>query len=206
MNKRLLYTIAGIVAIVIASVFIFSRSSDIRNYPPKGDGPIVAFGDSLVEGVGATKGNDLVSLLSKKIGEPIENLGVSGNTTAEALSRVDEALKLRPRAAIVLLGGNDFLQKKPISETFANLRSIVAKFQDGGAVVLLLGVRSGLFNDEADDYYRKLADETSSAYVEDVLSGLVADSRYMSDAVHPNDAGYARIAERIYPVLARILR
>lgn len=205
MNRKLLFIIGGIIAIVIALFVVFSSDREIRNYPPK-EGPILAFGDSLVEGVGATRGNDFVSILSRKIGEPIINLGRAGDTTAQGLLRIGEALELEPRIVIVLLGGNDFLRKVPSAETFSNLREIVAKFQDSGSAVLVLGVRSGLFSDRADELYESLAEETRSAYVPDVLSGLFGDQRYMSDAIHPNDAGYARIAERVSVALAKLLK
>ena len=69
--------VAGIAA---AAVWYISRGYDVVNAPPR-PGPVVAFGDSLVAGSGASEGNDFVSLLSQKIGRPILNLGVPGNTT-----------------------------------------------------------------------------------------------------------------------------
>ena len=203
--KKNAYLLGAGFVIGAALFVVFGGEPDIKNYPPK-DGPIVAFGDSLVQGVGATIGNDLISLLSKKIGEPIVNLGISGNTTAQGLERVDEVLQKEPRVAIVLLGGNDYLRKVPISETFSNLRTIIERIQASGSIVLLLGVRGGLISDRFDSYYEDLAEETGSAYVSDVLSGLITDQRYMSDAIHPNDIGYARIAERVVPVLKEIMR
>lgn len=204
MSKRHLYFIGAGIAAVAALFAVFGGKADIANYPPK-EGPIVAFGDSLVEGVGATRGGDLASVLSNMIGEPIENLGVSGNTTEDALARIDEVLELEPRITILLLGGNDFLRKIPREETFANLRRIVGELQRSGSIVLILGVRSNALVDNAAELYEDLADETGSAYVPDVLKGLFADSRYMSDAIHPNTQGYARIAERVYPVLKDLL-
>ncbi|MBI5134210.1 MAG: arylesterase [Candidatus Taylorbacteria bacterium] len=203
-NKKLV--LAGLVAAVgLALFFAYGRDAKITNYPPK-DGPIVAFGDSLVEGVGANKGGDLVSLLSNMIKEPIANLGVSGNTSADALARIDRVLEKEPRLVIVLLGGNDFLRKVAREETFANLRQIVRKIQSKGAIVLLLGVRSNLLADNAAEYYEALAKETGSAYVPDVLDGIFGDSRYMADSIHPNSQGYARVAERVYPVLFKLLK
>lgn len=191
----------GLLVWALASI----GSSDVRNVPVR-SGPIVAFGDSLVQGVGATKGNDLVSLLSRKTGREIANLGVSGDTTAAGLARVNAALDLEPSVAIVLLGGNDFLRRVPQAETFNNLRQIVARFQESGAAVIILGVRGGILSDGYDKLYKELAKDTRSAYVSDVLDGLLGDSRYMSDSIHPNDRGYARIADRVYPVLQDILK
>lgn len=199
-----LFLIIGTVVIVAFALYFFSKSEDsIKNYPPK-DGPIVAFGDSLVAGYGSTNNGDFVSLLSTQINEPILNLGISGNTTADGLARIDEVLDENPRIVILLLGGNDFLRKVPREETFANLRTIIDRIQADGAVVLLLGVRGGLLSDSADELYEDLARDTGSAYVPNILKGLFTDARYMSDAIHPNNAGYIRVAERVLPVLKKI--
>jgi len=165
----------------------------------------VAFGDSLVAGVGATAGDDFVSLLSTRIGEPIINLGVSGDTTAAALSRLDQVQAADPRIVIVLLGGNDYLRRIPKADTFANLETIIQSVQNTGAVVLLLGVRGGVVRDEYEDEFERLVKEYNVAYVEDVLSGLIGRSELMSDPIHPNDAGYRIIADRVYLVLEQIL-
>ena len=74
---------------------------DITNYP--GDGTtIVAFGDSLVEGVGATAGNDFVSVLSTEIGEPIVNLGQRGDTTRDGLKRLDSVIAQDPQKVFLI--------------------------------------------------------------------------------------------------------
>jgi acyl-CoA thioesterase I len=203
MNRNL-YIIVAILVLALAAYFFFKTES-IRNYPPK-DGPIVAFGDSLVAGYGASKGNDFVSLLSRGLGEEVVNLGVPGDTTAGGLARVDDVVKKEPRLTILLLGGNDFIRKVPRAETFSNLRNIISKLQESGSVVMLLGVRGGLLSDSADGYFQDLADETGSVYIEDVLAGLFGDSRYMSDSIHPNDAGYKKIAERLLPILKKYSR
>ncbi len=203
--KKLLLLIGILVIVVDISFFVFGRQTHIKNYPPK-DGPLVAFGDSLVAGYGSTEGHDFVSLLSAQIGEPIINLGVSGDTTADGLKRIDEVLEINPRIVMVLLGGNDFLRKVPREETFATLRTIINRIQESGAIVVVLGVRGGLLSDNADQLFKKVAEETGSAYVPNVLSGLFADGRYMSDAIHPNDAGYARVAEKVLPILQKILK
>ena len=163
------------------------------------------FGDSLVEGVGATKGNDLPSLIGRGIGVPVLNFGKSGNTTSDGVLRVSDALVKKPNVVLILLGGNDALRRVSRVDTEKNLRSIISTFQNAGAVTILLGVRGGILGDPYDSMYEDIADSTGSAYISDVLSGLFADSRYMSDAIHPNDAGYAKIAVRVIPLVKDIL-
>jgi acyl-CoA thioesterase-1 len=168
------------------------------------DGPIVAFGDSLVYGTGSS-GGGFVRMLEQQLGRPIENLGVPGDTTADGLARLDEALELDPSVAILLLGGNDFLRQVPQDETFANLGIMIERLQADGAAVLLVGVRGGLLRDHFAARFEELAKRHGTAYVHDVLDDTLGVSGYMADQVHPNDRGYAVIADRVQPVLARMI-
>ena len=98
------------VVLAVLAVFWLFRSRDPRAARPTTGQSIIAFGDSLVEGRGATPGNDFVAVLSRRLGVPIINAGRSGDTAGAALSRLDHAVLARsPRVVIVLLGGNDFL-------------------------------------------------------------------------------------------------
>jgi acyl-CoA thioesterase-1 len=196
-----------ILVIAIAGVvYIFAkRPPDIRNYPPK-DGPIVALGDSLAYGTGSTVKGGFVTMLSNLIKEPIENYGVPGDTAGMGLERLNDVIRRHPRIALVLLGGNDFLDHVDKATTFASLRQIVTKLQADGAVVIILGIRGGVINDPFADSFASLAKETKSAYVPDVLAGLIGDERLMADAIHPNDEGYKLIARKVYPVLSGLLR
>ncbi len=190
---------------VILGFLFFKPDTQITNYPSSGT-RLVAFGDSLIEGVGATSGNDLVSQLSKKIGKPIVNLGVSGNTTAQGLARIDRIAPYNPKIVFVLLGGNDYLKKVPQKETAENIERIVIEIQRMGAVVVLLGVQGGILGDPYEDMFEDIAERHGTVYVPNVLDGLVADMRYMSDGVHPNDAGYLKIVDKIYPYIKKILQ
>ncbi len=205
MNKNIWY---GIGLLVVSSIFffIFSRGDDIKNYPSDGK-DIIVFGDSLVEGVGASSSSkNFVSLLSKRIGRPIVNLGVSGNTTIDGLARLSELDEYDPEVVIVLLGGNDYLKKIPEEETFKNLETIIKNIEDRGAVVLLLGIRGGLLADRFDDDFKDLSSKMKTAFVPNVLDGLLFDNTLMSDSIHPNDLGYKKISDKVYPVLSKILK
>ncbi|MCC2630222.1 MAG: arylesterase [Candidatus Paceibacter sp.] len=159
---------------------------------------VVAFGDSLVSGIGATEGNDLVSILSRKIRKPIINKGVSGNTSAQGLARIDEVVALQPDLVFVLLGGNDALQRISRQETFSNLDTIISTLQKNGAMVVLLGIQGGPLGDPFKSEFKTLANRYKLIYVPNVLEGLFGHSDLMYDAVHPNDAGYRKMADRVY--------
>lgn len=201
--KNILSIIVGI-AVIFTVVIFLTRDERITNYPSK-NSTIVAFGDSLIAGVGASAGNDLVTLLSSEIGRPIVNFGKSGDTTSSAKERIGLVLDQKPKVTIILLGGNDFLRKVPQEETFRNLKEMIVRIQETGSIVVVLGVRSGLIGGSTNEKYEDLAKETGSLYVEDVLKGLIARQEYMHDAIHPNDAGYRKIAERVLPVLQKAL-
>jgi len=198
------YIIIVIFIVSFLALFIYLRSiPKINNYPPDNK-IIVAFGDSLVKGIGAAQGEDFISILSAKLNRPIVNLGVSGETTAKGLSRIDEVISMNPGTVFVLFGGNDYLQRIPKTETFSNLQKIVSRLQSEGILVILLGVRGGLLNDGYEDDFESLATQTGSIYVPNVLYGLLGDNRYMSaDGIHPNSTGYAKIGDKVYDIVKR---
>lgn len=177
----------------------------IRNAPAAGK-TIIAFGDSLIVGVGATAGRDMVSRVSQAIGRPIVNAGVAGDTTAAALQRMDETLARKPDVVIVLVGGNDAINRVPLDQTVANLRHIITTFHNQGATVLLLGIRGGIVGDPYRRAFATLARELRAAYVPNVLDSIWGNSYLMADEVHPNDRGHGVMAERITPVLQELLR
>lgn len=206
MKKFWLIGLAAVSVLLVSAVF-FSGDEvrPISNYPSNGK-DIIAFGDSLVEGVGATEGGDFVSLLSKKIGQPIINLGRAGDTTADGAARLEEFDRYKPKVVLLLLGGNDFLRRVPLEETRQNLSRIIENIQKRGGVVLLLGVRGRLITNRANAEFETLRDKYRTAYVSDVLEGLFGNGKYMADQIHPNNAGYEIIAERIYPVLNKLIK
>jgi lysophospholipase L1-like esterase len=199
----IILVILGILAVFC--IYYFSQKKIITNYPSKGS-DIIAFGDSLVEGYGATQGKDFVSLLSQKIDRPIINLGHSGDTTVDGIARIGELDKYNPKVVILLLGGNDSLRKMPVAETHKNLATLIENIQSRGAIVLLLGIKGGLFADRFGGEFTNLRDVYNTAFVSDVLDGLFGNDKYMSDPVHPNDTGYQMIADRIYPVLTSLVK
>ena len=201
--KYYLLIFAGCVLLGVYFIF-FNVSPAVTNVPSDGVN-IVAFGDSLVEGVGASVGNDFVSILSRQINQPIVNLGRSGDTTRDALTRIDDVLEQDPKVVLVLLGGNDYLRQIPEAETFENLERISQTIHQSGSAVLLLGVRGGILRDNFKGEFAALAKKHRTAYVSDVLEGLFGNRQLMADAVHPNDAGYQVMADRVQPELEALL-
>ena len=199
-------TVIPLLLVAAAAGAWFLRPGLPRAARPTSGTTIIAFGDSLVEGRGATGGNDFVSLLSRRIRVPILNAGRSGDTTRSALERLDrDVLSRNPRIVIVLLGGNDFLRRVPVQETFANLQEVVSRIRERGAAVVMVGVSVGLFSDPYAREFEDLARRAAAGLVPDILDGIIGHNELMSDAIHPNDRGYLLMAERLAPVLKELL-
>lgn len=205
MTARGVYMLIGFAFLLIGGSLYFFDSGVEKKFPTRGS-RIVAFGDSLVEGVGASAGNDFVSLLSRRLDIQIVKKGRSGDTTAAALMRLEkDVLENDPRIVILLLGGNDAIRRIDPEETFTNLEIMITRIHGAGAAVLLLGVRGGALRDKYKNKFADLAKQTGAFFVPDVLDGIWGNSQLMFDAIHPNESGYRMIADRVEPVLRRML-
>lgn len=184
-----------------------TRAGDLINYPPAATGPWVAFGDSLTEGFGASAAEQSYpSVLSRSLGIEIRNHGVSGETSADGLKRLDEIADLEPRVVLLCFGGNDVLRGLPRAQMFANIGAMIDRFQARGSFVVLIGVRgSGIVGDGNAEGFEELAAQKQVKHIPNILDGLLTRPSLMTDYVHPNDAGYARIAERIEKELRPLL-
>lgn len=192
--------------VLVVTLLLLFLNRDWDKHPPTAGSAIIAFGDSLVAGVGASEGNGWVPLVARELNVEIVNDGISGDTTATALDRLEkDVLTKDPRIVIVLLGGNDILKKIPREEMFENLEVIIDRIQDRGAAVLLIGVQGGLIGDSNKKDFKRLARDKGTWLILDILDGIFGDPNLMSDYIHPNDAGYAKVADRIAPVLREII-
>jgi acyl-CoA thioesterase I len=165
---------------------------------------VLILGDSLSYGLGANPGDDYPSLLAKTTGWKIINEGISGNTTAQGLERLPALLeKTQPKLLIVQLGGNDFLQQLPQTETIANLKAILALAKEKGVTSILVAIpelsplKAAFGNLSDHPLYVKLAQETATALVTDVFSDVLSDATLKADQVHPNAQGYAIVAKNM---------
>ena len=200
------------IALVAAGALAFlvwlfwTRAPRVENLASTGT-TIVAFGDSLTAGFGAADGQDYPSRLAELIGRPVVNAGRSGDTTASALSRLEEdVLSGDPRLVIVGLGGNDFLRRDPIAKTEANLRTIVRRIKSAGAMVVLLGFEFPTLGASYGDMYERIAETEGCLLVEDVADGILNDPALKSDEIHPNARGYALMAQRVAGPTEKLLQ
>jgi acyl-CoA thioesterase-1 len=192
---------------------------------PAGAEPVtvVALGDSLTAGYGLPEGEGLVPQLqgwlrAQGSDAVVVNAGVSGDTTAGGLARLDWSLTPDTDALIVTLGGNDLLRGLDPATTRANLDAILAKAQARNLPVLLIGLPGPAnfgpeWKAEFDAIYPDLAAKYDTLLVPDFMAGLGSHDPaalrglMQGDGIHPNAEGVGKIVATLGPeVLALIAR
>ncbi|MFH1768662.1 MAG: GDSL-type esterase/lipase family protein [Candidatus Omnitrophota bacterium] len=167
---------------------------------------VICFGDSITFGVGAASGFDYPSYLAALLDKEVINAGLSGDTTESALLRLEkDVLEKDPAIVIVVLGGNDFLRRRPILETAANLEKIIKRIQKSGALVFLCDISGPQLMSRYKKEYKDLAERNGAVYIPDLLSGIVNNPSLMSDYIHPNGRGYEIIAQRVHAAVSPYL-
>lgn len=171
---------------------------------------ILAFGDSLTAGFGLGPGHGFVPQLERALAEEgvaasVIDAGVSGDTTAGGLARLDWALADRPDLVILELGANDMLRGVDPAVTRANLDQMLAKLRASGARVLLAGMRAApnlgtQYGAEFEAIYAELSEKYRVPLYPFFLEGVATEpSLNQPDGLHPNAAGVAEIVRRILP-------
>ncbi len=167
------------------------------------DAVILAFGDSLTYGTGATAEHDYPHILAQMSGREVINAGVPGEISQQGLQRLPELLdEHQPNLLILIHGGNDILRKLPASQTQNNLKAMIDEAKRRQIQVVLLGVPEfGLVFLHSAKFYEELAQAENIANDMKTLPEILANSALKSDTVHPNDQGYQRLAENIASLL-----
>jgi lysophospholipase L1-like esterase len=159
---------------------------------------IVAFGDSLTHGIGASRDTAYPAVLASLTGHTVINAGVPGDTTSTALQRLPAVLdEYKPRLVLLCLGGNDMLRKQPATATENNLRLLVQTIRASGADVVLIGVPEPKLFGGAPDFYERVAKDMQLPLEDDVFNDVLKDNRLKADPIHANAAGYRMVAERL---------
>ncbi|MBS0241872.1 MAG: arylesterase [Proteobacteria bacterium] len=177
---------------------------------------IVALGDSLTAGLGLGPGEappDVLARLLKAKGYEvtIENAGVSGDTTAGGLARLDWSVPEGTDAVILELGANDMLTGQPVERARQNLDKIIKRLKARGIEVLLTGMRASrnlgdTYADAFDRIFPELASANGVLFYPFFLDGVALDPKLnQSDGIHPTTAGAKIIAERLLPLTERLI-
>ena len=177
---------------------------------------IIAFGDSITAGFGLPPEQALPVRLEAKlhdegIAAKVVNEGVSGDTTAGGVARLDWMLADKPDVVIVELGANDALRGIDPKVVRANLEKIIERIQASGAKVLLLGMKAPPnwgedYQRAFDRIYPELARAHDVPLVPFFLEGVAMDPNMnQADGLHPNERGVVVIVDHIAPMVAKLL-
>jgi len=187
---------------------------------PSAASPVVLFlGTSLTAGQGLDPEQAYPALIQKKIdaaglGYRVVNAGLGGDTSADALGRLDWLLRQKVDVLVVETGANDALRGQDPAATRENIRAILARAREHSPPPRLVLVGMEAPRNLGDDYVRRfraiypeLARESGAALVPFLLEGVggVA-SLNQADGIHPTAAGHERMAETVWRVLEPVLR
>jgi acyl-CoA thioesterase I len=178
---------------------------------------ILALGTSLTQGYGLPPGTEFTAVLQEKlkaagVDATIVNAGVSGDTSADGLSRLDWSLADNPKAAIVELGSNDALRGLAPERTEKNLAAILSKLKAAHVAVLLCGMRAPRnlgpeYAAQFDAIYPRLAKQYGVLFYPFMLEGVALNPKLnQADGIHPNPAGVRIIVDRILPDVLKLAR
>jgi acyl-CoA thioesterase-1 len=191
--------------------------------PPAAVEPAVArpriffLGDSLTAGYGLAKREAVPALIQERLNGAgydfeVVNAGVSGDTSAGGLSRLDWSLDGDVAVLVVELGANDGLRGLPVSQMKRNLDEIITRAKQRGIAVILTGMEAppnygAAYTAEFREVFRDLADEHDVPFVPFYLAGVAGDPTLnIADGIHPNAAGSRIIAQTVWRALEPVLQ
>lgn len=177
---------------------------------------IVAFGDSLTAGLGVATEDTYPARLQRRLDEQglryrVINAGVSGDTTAGGLRRVEWVLKSHPDMVILELGGNDGLRGLNVQETKANLEQIIQRCQEASVTVVLAGMKlppnyGADYTKAFEAIYPALAKRYRVLLIPFFLDGVAGSaSLNQADGIHPTSEGYRIITEKVLEQITPLL-
>lgn len=185
---------------------------------PSPDGPVVlCLGDSLTEGQGVAPEQAWPSVLERRLrtsghpGARVVNAGISGSTSASAVSRLKWQLRAQPDLLILALGANDGLRGVDLAATRRNLDEAITLARDAGVRVVLAGMQlppnyGPAYTRDFRALFVELAKQHEIALIPFLLEGVAARPELnLADGIHPNARGYERVAENVLAVLQPLL-
>ena len=178
---------------------------------------IVTLGDSLTAGLGVAADEAYPALLEARLREAgfsyrVVNAGVSGDTSAGGVRRLDWVLRAKPEIVLVALGANDGLRGLPVDALRDNLTAIVTRLRANKVRVLLIGMRlppnyGDRYAAQFAETFRSVAQRTSVAFLPFLLDGVGGVATLnQPDGIHPNVAGHRIVAARVFTALQPLLR
>jgi lysophospholipase L1-like esterase len=183
-------------AVVLLLIWGCGERPKLERLP--GDAVVLAFGDSLTFGTGASESESYPAQLEALIGRRVVRAGVPGEVTAQALARLPGALdEHAPKLLLLCIGGNDFLRRLGNPQAQRNVRDMVQLAKSRGVAVLLIGTPEPGFSVSPPAFYADIAKELRVPYEGGIIGEVLIDRALKADPIHPNARGYRVIAERL---------
>ena len=190
----------ALACLLIALAAACGRAPKLERLPT--DAVVLAFGDSLTFGTGASEEESYPAQLERLIGRKVVRAGVPGEVTRQALARLPEVLdEYGPRLLLLCTGGNDFLRRAGNAQAERNVRAMVKLARSRGIGVVLIGTPEPGLLVTPPGFYAGIAEEFGVPYEAAVIGEVLRDNSLKSDPIHPNARGYRLIAERLAAAL-----
>lgn len=170
---------------------------------------VLALGDSLTEGYGATPDTAYPAVLAQLTGWEVVNGGVSGDTSADVLVRLPALLAQQPQLVLLGIGGNDFLRRVAENETRHNIGRTLDAIHEAGIPAVLIAephlTTAALLTGSLSDHpmYAELAREKNVPLLADAWSDVLSNKSLKSDQIHANAAGYKVFSEKLEQFLRK---
>ena len=207
--KKSYIPLIPLIALATIALFFFGQER------PK---TIIFFGDSLTAGYGLATAQAFPAIVGRKINSDgfnyeVVNAGLSGETTAGGLSRVDWILQKKTDIFILELGANDALRGLPLDQTKANLQAIIDKVKTKypNAILVIVGMMAPpnlgeKYTAKFSRIFDELSKENKAALIPFLLSGVAGNKDLnLSDGIHPNIEGHKIVANNVLKVLNSLL-
>lgn len=192
-----------IVAVFVALILLTlpNKSTKMNTLLPHDT--ILAFGDSITYGHGASHNESYPALLSSLSGHKVINAGINGETSDEGLQRLPQRLEDKSiKLMILCFGGNDILRRQSMDALKNNLKTMIRMAKTKKIDVLLVAVPNiSLFGLAPLELYEEVAKEEKVPLLGGVLANILSQPSLKNDQIHPNALGYKQMAEKIYESL-----
>lgn len=179
---------------------------------------IVFFGDSITAGYGINIESAFPALIQEKLNEQgddfeVVNAGLSGETTAGGLQRIDWVLRTGPDIFVLELGGNDGLRGLSLDQTRQNLKGMISKIREASSStkIILAGMKippnlGQNYTEEFSQLFSEIAKSEKVELIPFLLENVGGEKKLnLSDGIHPNEAGHKIVAETVWAYLKPLI-
>lgn len=193
-----------ILMIVGINYYRSTKEVDVQSLSLPFDTKVLAFGDSLTYGYGASPTQSYPAVLSDLLHTNVINEGISGEMSEQGLARLPRVLeRVKPDILVLCHGANDMLHKGDLLKAKNNLAQMIKLAQSKGIYVLLVGVPTfDILRFNVPEFYYEVAKENDVLMEDESLKEILENDELKSDQVHPNAKGYELMAKKIAKLLS----